>query len=95
MSSSFVNIPFLHAGEDCEDCTKALKKIESAIEQCPDIPCKIDLIESHLNRAIETAIEKGIDTLPGFVIGEKVFNGKDDSEEEIIEAIKETWNQNQ
>jgi len=91
--NDFLLIPFIHAGDDCDDCKQALELIETAIEKCSDIPCKIDQIDSTRNKAFVIAIENGINTLPGFVIGETTFNGNNYTEDEIMKAIRETWTQ--
>jgi len=81
-----VQIFFIYA-ENCEHCTEALSKIESAISKCKKIPCEIKKFSYDSPVAISIAINRKIDDLPGVVIGDKTFV-KHCSEEEIIEAIK-------
>ena len=83
-----VQIHFIYA-DKCEHCQEALSAIESAVKKCKDIPCEILKFKYDTNAALAIATNKGIDDLPGFVIGSKdVFVGDDYSEDRIIKAIK-------
>ena len=78
---------FLIYAENCEHCQKALANIESAISKCSKIECILHKFDSESKEAVMLAVNRGIDDLPGIVIGNKVFI-KECSEKDIIEAIK-------
>lgn len=80
-----VNI-FLIYAENCTHCKDVQTNIENAISKCKKIECKLNKIHFDTQEAISLAIRRGINDLPGVVIGESVFV-KNCSEKEIIEAI--------
>ena len=82
-----LRIPFIYA-DNCNHCDAALSVLESAVLQCADIPCEIAKFKYDSKAAIAIALAQGIDDLPGFVIGDKVFVGEDYSEAKIIKAIR-------
>lgn len=82
-----VNIYFIYA-DNCEHCKVALLTLENAILKCPKIPCEILKFHYDTKQAVSIAVNKGIDDLPGFVIGNDVYIGKNYTEEEIIKSIK-------
>ena len=81
-----VHIFFIYA-DNCEHCQAALTNIESAILKCEDTSCILHKFMYDSKEAITLAINRGIDDLPGVVIGKKVFV-KECSEQKIIHAIK-------
>jgi len=82
-----VQIFFIYA-KKCKHCASALIAIESAVAKCQKIPCEIKKFHYDNEVSIAIALNKGIDDLPGIVIKDTVFAGKEFSEEKIIEAIK-------
>lgn len=82
-----VQIFFIYA-DNCKHCNQALSVIESAVTKCSKISCKILKFHYDTKPALTIASNKGIDDLPGFVIGEDVYIGEKYSEKEIIESIK-------
>ena len=84
-----IRIPFIYA-DKCEHCQLALSMIESAILKCKEIPCEIVKFRYDNKVAISIAIAQGIDDLPGFVIGDNVFQKNNYTEAEIVKAIKKT-----
>jgi len=75
--------------DNCKNCDTAISMIGSAIKKCSKISCEIAKFSYTSKAAIGIAVTNGINDLPGFVIGEKVFQGDNYSEKEIIDAIKE------
>ena len=82
-----VKIFFIYS-DSCEHCQKALSTIENAISKCKNIACEILKFKYDTQVAINIAVKNGINDLPGFMIGNKIFNGDDYSLDRIIEAIK-------
>jgi hypothetical protein len=82
-----VQIFFIYA-DNCEHCQKALETIESAITKCKNITCDLKKFLYNDKAAIAIAVNKGIDDLPGIVIGDSTFNGNNYTEAAIIKAIK-------
>jgi hypothetical protein len=82
-----VQIFFIYA-ENCEHCKDALSTIESAIIKCSKISCEIIKFRYDTKSAVSIAINKGINDLPGFVIGDDVYMGKNYTEEKIVKSIK-------
>ena len=82
-----VKIFFIYA-DNCEHCKEALLTIESAILKLPKISCEILKFHYDTKPALSIAINQGINDLPGFVIGEDVYIGKNYSEEDIVRSIK-------
>lgn len=82
-----VQILFIYA-ENCEHCQDALSTIENAIVKCKDVSCQILKFHYDTKPALTIAVNNGIDGLPGFVIGDKVFKDKNYSEKLIIDAIR-------
>ena len=82
-----LQIFFLYA-DNCKHCKEALSILESAIIKCSKISCEILKFHYDTKPAVAIAVNKGINDLPGFVIGEDVYIGKNYSEEEIIKSIK-------
>ena len=82
-----IRIPFIYA-DKCKHCQMALSIIESAIVKCKEIPCEIAKFKYDNKVAISIALAQGINDLPGFVIGDKVFQKDNYTEAEIIKAIK-------
>jgi len=81
-----VYIFFIYAA-DCKHCQEVLDNLENAMSNCEKIACKINKLHYDSKEAINLAINRGIDDLPGVVIGDSVFI-KSCSEKEAIEAIK-------
>jgi len=86
-----IRIPFIYA-EDCKHCQMALASLQSAIQKSPKISCNIAKFLYTNEAAIAIAIAQNIDTLPGFVIGNQVFQGDKYDEDEILKAIKQCEN---
>jgi len=84
-----VQVFFIYA-DKCEHCQAALSAIEDAVIKCKEIPCEILKYHYDTKAAIAIACNKGIDDLPGFVIGDEVFVGKDYSAKRIEDAIKKS-----
>ena len=82
-----VQIFFIYA-ENCEHCQKALETIESAVSKCKNISCDLKKFLYNDNAALAIAVNRGIDDLPGIVIGDSTFIGKNYTEALIIKAIK-------
>ena len=82
-----VNILFLYA-DNCKHCQDALLTIQSAISKCKKISCEIMKFHYDTKQAINIAVNKGINDLPGFVIGNDVYIGKKYSEEDIVKSIE-------
>jgi len=80
---------FYISAPDCKDCDEAIAMIESAINKCSKISCEIAKFNYTSKAALGIAVTNGISDLPGFVIGQKVFQGDNYTEKEIIDAIKE------
>jgi thiol-disulfide isomerase/thioredoxin len=84
-------ISFIYA-KDCPDCKEMKETIEQAIdESVAHNDCTIKSINSENDEAIDLAIEYDITDLPGCVIGNFVFFGKNYQYEDILNAIEETW----
>jgi len=83
-----ISIIFIYA-DNCSHCQTTLMVLESAIDKS-NIACKIHKMSYDDKSALHIAINKGIDDLPGIVIGDFVFV-KHCKENEVIEAIKRTW----
>lgn len=86
-----VKIFFVYA-ENCEHCQAAFSCIEDAIIKCKEIPCEIIKFHYDTKASLSIAMNKGINDLPGFVIGDEVFVGKNYSVEEIEKAIRKAAN---
>lgn len=86
-----VQVFFIYA-DDCEHCQQALSTIEKAMSQVQNIACEILRFKYNTQVAVNIAVNNGINDLPGFVIGKKVFNGDDYSLDRIIDAIKKDAN---
>ena len=71
-----VRISYIYA-DNCEHCEDALSTIESSIQKCKNIACEIAKFQYDSKAALAIAMAQGIDTLPGFVIGNEVFKGDD------------------
>jgi len=82
-----VQIFFIYA-DNCEHCKDALSTIESAITKCPKISCEILKFHYDTSEAVAIAINRGINDLPGFAIGDDVYVGKKYTEEQIVASIK-------
>lgn len=82
-----VKIFFIYA-DNCSHCMDTLNCIESAVKKCPEISCEILKFNYNSKTAISIAVTKGIDDLPGFVVGDIVFQGSDYTEKRIVDAIK-------
>ena len=83
---SKVYIFFIYA-ENCNHCDQALLNIETAVKKCSKIACEIMKFRYDTPSAVQIAVNKGIDDLPGIVIGDKVFM-KECGVENVIDAIK-------
>ena len=81
-----VQIFFIYA-DNCKHCRAALLVIESAIAKLPKISCKILTFLYDTKEALLIASNKGIDDVPGIVIGNDVYIGKEYSEEQIVKSI--------
>jgi len=81
-----VHIFFIYAA-DCTHCKEVLNNLENAISNCKKIDCKLHKMHYDTKEAITLAINRGINDLPGVVIGNSVFV-KSCSEKELNEAIK-------
>lgn len=87
-------ILFIYA-KDCPDCQEMREIIFEAINNS-DAPknCKVREINSDSDEAIDIALENDVNDLPGCVIGEFSFCGKDKyTYDEILSAINDTWNE--
>lgn len=82
-----LSIYFLYA-DNCEHCAAALETINDSIKSCKNISCEIKKFRYDTPEALNIAVDNGIDDLPGFVIGKKVFKGSNYTEAIIVEAIK-------
>ncbi len=81
-----LKIFFIYA-DGCEHCQDALQAINNSINYVKDVDCEIVKYHYETQVAISIAINKGIDGLPGFVIGDDVYIGDDYTEKDIIESI--------
>ena len=78
--------------EDCPDCRimretlrRAIK--DSSVHGC----CTIHELDSEQKEAIDVALEKNIEDVPGCSIGKYSFSGKDSyTYESLLKAIEET-----
>ena len=86
MLSNINRIPYLYA-EDCKHCNDILITLEGIIKD-KKCACKIFKIAYNDPEAIALAIKHNIDDLPAFIIGKKVFKGKNITKESIIETLK-------
>jgi hypothetical protein len=66
--------------------------INSAIYKT-NIPCEIRKFLYNSKPAVAIAIKNDINDLPGIVIGQSKFSGKNYNVEAVIEAIKETYDE--
>lgn len=81
------NVLFIYA-DRCRDCKKMEKFILKAIDELK-LNVDVDYINSEDEKAIDVAIEKGIEDIPACVIGENVFFGKRGFSYELIsDALK-------
>ena len=85
-----VQIFFIYAN-DCEHCQEALSVIESSIKKCSEISCEIKKFHYDTKPAVAIAINKGINDLPGFVIGDDVYVGNNYTEEKIVKSIRKSY----
>jgi thioredoxin-like negative regulator of GroEL len=75
--------------EKCRDCKRMQRFLEKAINETGK-EVKIVAVNSDTDEAIDIAINKGIEDIPGCVIGENVFFGKKGfSYNGILKAIEE------
>jgi len=82
-----LEIPFIYA-DDCLDCIEMKAMLVEAIRESHK-DCVIKEFNSEDPKAIEVAIDRGIEDIPGCAIGEAVFFGKRGySYEEILVAFK-------
>jgi hypothetical protein len=79
---------FVIYAENCVHCDAALATIESAMKKCPNISCELVKFLYDNKVAIQIAINRGIDDLPGIVVGDRTFVGDNYTEKDIIGAIK-------
>jgi hypothetical protein len=85
MPLNIKNIPYLYA-DDCKHCNDILIILEAIIKD-KKCACKVEKIPYNDRKAILLAIEHNIDDLPAFIIGKKVFKGKEITKESIIEEL--------
>ena len=85
---SEVQIFFIHTN-NCPDCKKALQNVESAIRES-NIQCKVIMVDSADQIAVNIAITNEISDIPACVvgIGVAVFQGENFPKEDIMQAIK-------
>ena len=88
-----VQIFFIYA-ETCEHCKEALLTIERAIKYSKK-SCKIIKLHYDTDVAVKIAINKGINDLPGLVIGDDVYIGNNYTEEKIVKSITSTARKNE
>jgi hypothetical protein len=83
-----IQIKIIVAGDDCDDCNRAIATIASAVKQS-NRDCTITKLLFELPEAIDLAVEKGMDDLPSFIVGDdgEVFVGNNYTEEAIVNAI--------
>ena len=83
-----LKIPFIYA-DDCDDC-KRMKTFLKIATMNSGFECEVIGYNSNTEKAIEIAIEYGVEDIPACIIGDKVFFGKNGfTYEAIFEAVKE------
>jgi glutaredoxin len=80
------HIFFIYA-DNCDHCKVMSDHLDSVISKCKNTSCIIHKFKYDSKEAIMLAMNKGIDDLPGLVIGNKVFI-KECTEAQIIDALK-------
>jgi hypothetical protein len=88
-----VRIYYIYA-DDCKNCRQALQTIKKAVSKCEKTSCEISKFDYNTKAALGIAATQGINELPGFVIGDSIFQGNDYSEERIINAINKADRRN-
>jgi len=81
-----MNIIFIYA-DDCIDCKRMETFLKQSIKESKK---EIDIVyvNSETKKAIEIAVEYGIEDLPACVIGDSTFFGKDGfTYDDILDAI--------
>ena len=76
------------SAEECKECSEVKKKIETVFSE-EKIAYEMETLIFSTDRAIQVAIEFGLDTLPSFVVNKTGFNGKIFSKEALLVAAKE------
>ena len=89
-----IHIVFIYA-KDCKDCRDMKSILEQAMwDSHANGNIDFKEYESEDEKAVDVAIETGIDDIPGCSIGRKLFVGKDSyTYDSMLAAIEEAWNQ--